>query len=77
MILHQKSSPDPSNGLLLHQDFSVNSHKPGRFTPFLTLLGQVVIILTGLIGSGYTFLTSFDLIAFPILLYLLLVISAD
>lgn len=68
MIVHQKSSPDPSNGLLLHQDFSVNSHNPGRLTSFLILLGQVVIILTGLIGAGYTFLTSFSIPHYPLIL---------
>ena len=68
MIVHQKSSPDPSNGLLLHQDFSVNSHNPGRLTSFLVLLGQVVIILAGLIGAGYTFLTSFSIPHYPLIL---------
>lgn len=68
MIVHQKSSPDPSNGLLLHQDFSVNSHNPGRLTSFLVLLGQVIIILAGLIGAGYTFLTSFSIPHYPLIL---------
>ena len=68
MILHQKSSPIPPDGIVLHNSFQVSQHRSSRLESALILLGQALIILTGLIGAGYTFLTSFSITHYPLIL---------
>lgn len=72
MIFH-KNTPLSSKGIILNQDFQVSDRRPSGISMFLMMVSQAVIILLGLIGAGYSFITMFKIPhSMPVLLIFLL-----
>ena len=74
MIFSLNSTPLSSKGIVLSQDFQVSDRHPNGKSAFFMVVSQLVIILLGLIGAGYSFITMFSVPhSIPVLLTFLLV----
>lgn len=72
MLIKRKNSPPSSQGILLNSDFHVSPRNRSRLETSLIVVSQAVIILMGLIGAGYTFISTFSVphSMAPLLLFL-------